>query len=158
MRRSTTSKFKWAVRITVVGGIIWLLWSFLGLHVSEPRGPITATKAESITGIRVPPEAKNIRAASYRQWIEYAQYLRFEAPVDVCLRFASTIVPGATTQPADEYDLARNAHPIRAGAFDDLSWFDLEKAQNVVTAGGGSSQPQIWVDQTRGVFYFRKTD
>jgi hypothetical protein len=39
-----------------------------------------------------------------------------------------------------------------------MSWFDLDRAKNVVTAGGGPSQPQIWVDQTRGVFYYRKTD
>jgi len=31
-------------------------------------------------------------------------------------------------------------------------------AQNVVGAGGGSQCPQVWVDQNRGVLYFRIAD
>jgi hypothetical protein len=158
MQRGKPSKFKWFVRVAVLGLVVWFVWSLFGFHVTESRGPITASKAESITDLKLPPEAKNIRAAKYSQWIEYAQYLRFEAPVDVCLRYASTVAPGAATQPADEFDLKNGARPIRSGAFDDFSWYDLDKAQNVVTAGGGPSQPQVWVDQTRGVFYYRKTD
>ncbi|MBC7782813.1 MAG: hypothetical protein H7144_03155 [Burkholderiales bacterium] len=158
MQRRKPSKFKWFVRVAVLGVIVWFVWSLFGFHVTESRGPCIASKAESITGLTLPPESKNIRAASYSQWIEYAQYLRFEAPVDVCVRYASTVVPGAATQPADEFNLKNGASLIRSGAFDDFSWFDLDKAQNVVTAGGGPSQAQVWVDQTRGVFYYRKTD
>jgi hypothetical protein len=33
------------------------------------------------------------------------------------------------------------------GAFEDFDWFDLDKAQNVVTAGGGPSQ--LWTDRPR---------
>ena len=134
------------------------IWSLFGFHVTESRGPITAFKAESITGLKLPPEAKNIRAASFSQWIQYADYLRFEAPVDVCLSYASTVTPGAATQPADEFDLKSGARLTRSGALEDFDWFDLDKAQNVVMAGGGPSQPQVWVDQARGVFYYRKTD
>jgi hypothetical protein len=158
MQREKPSRFKWFWRVAVLGLIVWFAWSLFGRHVSEPRGPISASKAESMLGIRVPPEAKNIRAATYSQWMEYAQYMRFEAPVDICLRYAALVVPGAATQPADEYDLIFNARPLRADAFEDFGWFDLAKAQNVATAGGGPSQPQVWVDPTRGVFYYRKTD
>jgi hypothetical protein len=158
MQRGKLSKFKWFVRLAILGVVVWFVWSLFGFHVSEPGGPISAAKAQSMLGVQVPPEAKNIRAATYSQLVEYAHYLRFEAPVDVCLRYAETVVPGATTKPADEYDLAGNARPLRAGAFDDFSWFDLDMAQHVVTAGGGPSQPKIWVDQSRGVFYYRKTD
>src|SRR4051794_14290338 len=114
MQRGKPSKFKWFVRVAVLGVVVWFVWSLVGFHVSEPRGPISASKAESMLDIRLPPEAKNIRAATYSQWIEYAQYLRFEAPVDVCLRYAATVVPNAATQPADQYDLAGNARPPRA--------------------------------------------
>ena len=158
MKRGKTSKFNWFVRVAILGVIVWFVWSLIGFHVTESRGPITASKAESITDLKLPPEAKNIRAASYSQWMEYAQYLRFEAPVDVCLHYASTIVPGAAIQPADEFDLKNGARLLRSGAFDDFSWFDLDKAESVVTAGGGPSRPQVWVDRTRGVFYYRKTD
>jgi hypothetical protein len=159
MNRGKPSKFRWIPRIAIVGMTVWFLWSLVGFHVTESSGPISPSEAESIAGIRVPPQAKNIRAANYSQWIEYAQFLRFEAPVDVCLRYASTVAPGAATRPVvDEPELTRNASPIRTGAFDDFGWFDLDKAQNVITAGGGPGEPQVWVDQTRGVFYYRKTD
>lgn len=158
MQRDKPSKAKWFVRVAVLGLVVWFVWLLVGFHVTESRGPITASEAESMTDLKLPPQATNIRAAQYRQWIEYAQYLRFEAPVDVCLQYASTVVPAAATQPADEFDLVSQARLIRPGAFEDFSWFDLDKAQNAVTAGGGPSQPQVWVDQNRGVFYYRKTD
>jgi hypothetical protein len=158
MQRGKPFKFKWLVRVAVLGVVVWFVWSRVGFHSTESRGPIDASRAEWITGLKLPSEAKNIRAAKYSQWIEYAQYLRFEAPADVCLRYAATVALGAATQPADEFDLKNGARPIRSGAFEDFSWFDLDKAQNVVTAGGGPSQPQVWVDQARGVFYYRKTD
>lgn len=158
MQRGRPSKFKWFMRVAVLGVVVWLVWPLFGFHVTESRGPVTASKAELITGLKLPPEATNIRAASYSQWVEYAQYLRFEAPAEVCLRYAFTVAPGAATQPADDSDLKNGARPIRSGAFDDFSWFDLDKAQNVITAGGGPSRPQVWVDQTRGVFYYRRTD
>lgn len=158
MQQGKPFKFKWFAAVAVLSFVGWVAWSLFGFHVIEPHGPINASQAESITGLRLPPEAKNIRAAKYGQWAEYAQYLRFEAPVDVCLRYASTVAPGAATQPADESDLKDDARLIRPEAFDDFSWFDLDTAQNVATAGGGPSEPQVWVDQTRGVFYYRKTD
>jgi hypothetical protein len=156
MQRGKRSKL--FVRVAVLGVIVWFLWSLFGFHVTESRGPINASKAESITGLTLPREANNIRAASYSQWIEYGQYLPFETPVDVCLHYASTVAPGAATEQADEIDLKNGARLVRPGTFDDFTWFDLDKAQNVVTAGGGPSRLQVWVDQTRGVFYYRKTD
>lgn len=158
MQQGKSSKFKWFVRVIVLGVIVWFVWSLFGLHVTESHGPITAANAESLVGVTVPPEATNIRAASYSQWIEYAEYLRFEAPVDICRQFASTVVPTGTTRPADEFDLAQESKTPRADAFEDFSWFDLDKAQDVFTVGGGPSQPQVWVDQRRGVVYYRKMD
>lgn len=150
--------FKWIGRIAVIAVVAGVAWSLFGVQVSEPRGPITASQAQSILGIKLPPEAKNIQAASDSQWIEYEQYLRFEAPVGVCLRYASVIVPGATTRPIDRSELVRMSRPLRAGAFKEFNWFDLAQAHNLITMGGGPSKPQVWVDRTRGVFYYRKTD
>jgi hypothetical protein len=158
MRRGKPPNLKWLVRFGVLGVIVWFAWALFGLHVTEPRRPITVSRAESITDLELPREARNIRAASYSWGVEYSQYLRFEAPPEVCLRYASTVAPRAATRPADEFDLRNGAHLTRSGVFDDFSWFDLEKAQDVVTAGGGPSQPEVWVDQTRGVFYYRKMD
>jgi len=70
------------------------------------------------------------------------------------MAYAASVVPNVELQPIDEYDLASNARPARKDVFDDFSWFDLGKASNVVCAGGGSSQPRVWVDKTRCVFYY----
>lgn len=59
---------------------------------------------------------------------------------------------------ADKSSLKGNAKPIGTNPFRDFTWFDLDQAKNIVTAGGGPSAPEVWVDQARGVFYFRKTD
>lgn len=152
------SKFGWVLRGAALVVIAWGMWSLVGFHVSEPSGPITAAKAKSITGLTLPAEATNIRAASYSQWIEYAQYLRFEAPAEVCLSYAATIVSGEAIVPGDEFHVKRASQPLRPDAFKDFSWFDLAQAEDVVTAGGGSSQPQVWVDRVRSVFYYHKSD
>lgn len=150
---------KWIVPITIIGCIAWFAWEMLGLHVTEPRGFIDASEAKSIADIEIPTEAKNIRAASARQWIYCERYVRFEAPVDVCLRFAAKIAPGSTTRPVEADDLASRKFPVRKGVFEDLSWFDLNQAQDVVSTGtGGSWEPRVWIDRRRGVVYYLITD
>lgn len=159
MGRRRSFSLRWVVRVTIVIVAASLfVWQLAGFHVIESRGPITAARAKSITGLTLPPQATNIRAASYRRWIEYAQYLRFEAPPEVCLSYAATILPGEAIQPAHDFGLERASQPLRPDAIKDFSWFDLDQAQDVVTAGGGPGQPEIWVDRNRGVFYYRKTD
>lgn len=144
--------------IVVICLAAWFGWSLFGLRVTESHGPVDAERAESILGITLPPEARNIRAASYSQWIQYGQYLRFEAPVDVCLRFANDVTQGAATRPAGEFEQKQAARTPRAGVFDDFSWFDLHQARDVVIWRGGPSTPEVSVDRERGVVYYRKTD
>lgn len=149
----------WLVRTVVLAAIGWFLWSMFGLHVHEPPGPISVETAAALASIPIPPEAKNIRFAGFSHWIQYEQYLRFEAPVEVCLRHAAVIVPGKTLQPADAFQLRPERFPVDKNVFRKFDWFDLGGiGQNVVEAGGGPSEPTVWVDQTRGVFYYRKTD
>lgn len=153
------SRTRWIVRVVVLAVLVYGVWQLFGLHVSEPPRPATPSQAQAYTGVPLPAEAKNIGVASYRQWIEFAQYVRFEAPVDVCLKYAAVVAPGAALQPVDDYQLERDARPIREGVLKDFVWFDLAKAKNVVGAGGTPNQmANVWVDQDRGVFYFRKTD
>jgi hypothetical protein len=158
--RKTT--VRWLVRIVVLAVVVYGVWQLFGLHVNEPPRPATPAQAQKYTGVPLPAEAHNIGVAGYRQWIQFEQYVRFEAPVDVCLKYAAKVVPGATLQPIDEYEIKRGGGPIREGVFTDFGWFDLAKGKNVVGAAGGPGTPgqmgDVWVDQDRGVFYFRKTD
>jgi hypothetical protein len=148
----------WAVTVGLAGLFALFAWSLLGLHVNEPRGPVSAAEAASFASIPIPPEATNIRIAGYSQWIQYEQYVRFEAPVAVCLRHAAAVVPGEPLTPVGQDELKSSRLPVRQDVFLDFSWFDLRNASSVAGAGGGPSQPRVWVDQDRGVFYYRKTD
>ena len=72
MGRRRPFSLRWAVRVGIVVVAVLFAWQLAGFHVTESRGAITAAKAKSITGLTLPPQATNIRAAGYRQWIEYA--------------------------------------------------------------------------------------
>lgn len=133
-------------------------WALVGLHVSNPARPVSPQQAEAITGVPLPPEASNIRVAGYQQWIEFVQYVRFEAPVEVCLEYAAAVIPGAALQPVDEYQLERDARPLREGVLQNFGWFDLAEAQNVIGASRRGPHENVYVDQDRGVFYYRVTD
>ncbi|HVX86666.1 MAG TPA: hypothetical protein VH253_17925 [Phycisphaerae bacterium] len=117
----------------------------------------TAGEAAAYTGVTLPAGAHDIGVAGWRQWIQAVEYVRFEAPVDVCLRYAAAVVPGVALQPEDGGLVELDGRPIREGVLKDFGWFDLGKAKDVV-GGGDASGVRVWVDRERGVFYFRKTD
>jgi len=122
------------VPAVVVAAVVYGVWQLFGLHVNEPGRPATASEAEAYTGVPLPAEARNIGVAGYRQWVEFAQYVRFEAPADVCLKYAGAVAPGAVLQPADEDQLWLDARPIREGALTDFAWFDLSPTRTTSSA------------------------
>ena len=158
MSRTGTSKFTWAVLILISSMVVWFAWEVFVLHIEEPRGPVSASKAQSFASIRIPAEATNIRVAGFRHWIQYQQFVRFQAPTAVCLRTATEIASGEKLVAVSSDELAFAPGPDRKGVFHDFSWFDLPTATNVVAAGGGTGRPRVWVDQDRGIFYYCKTD
>ncbi|MEX0775852.1 MAG: hypothetical protein WD042_09090 [Phycisphaeraceae bacterium] len=155
-----------AVSLVIVGGIALAVVAVIGramapandVRVYEPAPFASAAEASKASGIPLPPEAKSVRVASWSQWIGHATYMRFDAPVAVCLRHAAVLVPDEALAPVAARQLADDATPPEPGIFRDVSWFDLGAAQNVVAAGGGSQRPRVWVDRTRGVLYYRLTD
>ncbi len=155
-----------ALPVVLVAGTIVVVVAAIGfatapandLRVYEPAPFATAAEASKGCGIPIPPEATNVRFAGWSQWIAHEDYLRFEAPVSVCLRHAAVLVPGEALSPVPSARLAADARAPQPGIFRDMSWFDLGAAQNVVGAGGGSQRPRVWVDQDRGVLYYRLTD
>ena len=133
--------------------------------------PMFATAAEAIKacGIKLPAEARNVRVVTRKEWLEYEEYVRFEGPVSACLSHASDVVKGEPLLPIPSSGLQRQAGPIMfpppapprkgdplsAGIGQEPGWWDLSSAINVVGAGGDApDKPQVWVDQTRGVYYY----
>jgi len=152
-KTSRTRLFVKIVAASVLCLLLFAAWDLLLPHSYEPSAFVAPITAQDYTDVPLPPEARNIRVAEYRHWIQFEQYVRFEAPPEVCLKYAASILPGYTLQPVDEYELKTSRFPLTKGAFRDFTWFDLATAQNVVAAGGGSDKPSVWIDQTRGVFY-----
>jgi hypothetical protein len=133
---------------------------FRNIEASIYESPVFANAAEARKHITIslPDEATNIRFAGYREWLAVEDLMRFEAPTDTCLKHAELVLPGKEILPINAEDLARAARQPFGSHFKDSSWFDLHKATNVVHISGGPSQAEIWIDQDRGVLYYRMTD
>jgi hypothetical protein len=153
----TKSRSKLYSGLAILAAIGLFAWSLAGLHVHEPAGPVSAAEAKDFTRIEIPPEATNIRIAGFHQWIQYEQFLRFEAPAEVCLRTARRVQPNVKLARCDEFDL-KHVDSVRKDVYHDLTWFDLQQGVEVYGAGGGPGEPRLWVDTRRGVFYLKKTD
>lgn len=71
-----------------------------------------ATEARKHLKIPLPDEAVNIRFAGCREWIAADDVLRFEAPVDVCLKHAGVMFPGTPLTPIASKDLPQASPPL----------------------------------------------
>jgi len=123
--------------------------------IYESPAFLTASEARKHIAVSLPDEATNIRFAGYREWIAADDYLRFEAPVDVCLKHAAVMMPKSPLQQHQDRSSSAGTHPSSLH-LKDLSWFDLKRATNVVSARDGMKA--LFIDQDRGVFYYRFTD
>jgi len=141
--------------------------------------PLTVEQArQQDCPIPLPDSAHNVQwvfAAGGLQALEIL--VRFEAPVDVCRAHVQTVfdawtkhwfergaqgqrmnpwppsplmpLSSLTSKPAPEdHDMAGRA-----------TWFDVDHITKGSTAGVvGGSGPQIWIDEDRGIFYYKLTD
>jgi hypothetical protein len=112
----------------------------------------------------LPKGCSNVNYAMVMDWQLYDCYVRFEAPVDVCLRHMDTVIAweNQVYKTNRVYPTTEMTHFAEGGGGDQTipaSWFDLDKIHHGVEAGTGDShQPKIWVDTNRGVFYYHETD
>lgn len=139
------------VPVVLLAGICWAGWSFLRLQVNDPIGNSSPAIVQEYTGVAPPPEASNIRTAGHSKGMIWSHYVRFEAPVPVCLAYAQKVVHGNP--------LTTNFTQLTDGVIQNdrrlllnMNWFDLPNATNLV--GADSEGSTVWVDQDRGVFYF----
>ena len=136
-------------------GLFWF-WEAIRLHVDEVRPGSPAEVAE-FTSVAPPSQATKIRVASFQEsggW-GFAHYVRFEASPAICSRYAAAVVPGATLSASDNFHAS-----LDPDVFKDMSWFDVGHAGTLLHARGNMPRPNmhVWVDTTRGVFYFMETD
>lgn len=90
--------------------------------------------------------------------------LRFEAPVDDCMKHAQAIRDENATQMKWKPEMLQ----LREYAGDagdqefylgPIPWFDISRIRHGLTGGGKTSyDPEFWIDQERGIFYCRIID
>jgi hypothetical protein len=145
----------WPVAMVLAAAVLFGLWEMFARHVDEGR-PGSRAEVTAFTSVPPPPQAAKIWVASYGEGpMAFSHYVRFEAPPAVCRAYAAAVVPGATLSRPDDNSVALDLE-----IFKNMSWFDLGQATTLVGARGSMPRPNIhvWVDTTRGVFYFMETD
>ena len=161
-KRRVWRRIKLAIVLAVPALLVWAI--FLP-HVTKTSGPVSLDQADGCP-IPLPQGAKNIRFYKLFQFNSFVEFVKFEAPADVCLEHIKpTLIAWGET-----FDYLRDrVEPVRdlekppyrnifAEEFG-VTWFDPHTIRKgVIAGGGGSGIPTIWVDTERGVFYYQVSD
>jgi hypothetical protein len=112
----------------------------------------------------LPPSSHNINYAMYADWQAYQRLVRFEAPMEDCIRHIDVVLAWhakmhkwTSSYPRVEVtSVEQHGGDTEMGA---TPWFDVDKIRHGIYTGKNSSHtPEIWVDTDRGVFYYCETD
>lgn len=124
--------------------------------------------------ISLPPEAKQVQFVDYYAgYGHFIQYVRFEAPLDVCRSHAKRIIKehNANIRPASlqvltdsqSFDLERartfSSQAVSGEPASQAPWFDTGSILNGEAWGErGSHKPYMLIDVDRGFFYYLCSD
>ena len=128
--------------------------------IVQTKSPLSKAEAEALCPIALPEGATNIQYAVWSLWQASQTFVRFEAPVEVCLQHAEDILKSYSRNLERVLTHTNASGPISMpllispGALN-LTWFDLPK----FTAGLEYKlitmpTPTVWVDTNRGCFYY----
>lgn len=127
--------------------------------------PLTFAQAikESDIDFPLPPSSSKIYYAMYGDWQAYTRIVRFEAPVDDCIRHIDTVIEwnDKMYKRTSSYPRTKIFSVERQGAgwLEPAPWFAPETITNGLYVGESAShRPQIWIDLHRGIFYFSECD
>jgi hypothetical protein len=107
----------------LVGYVIWLFSS----HVYDPAEASTPPDVTHYTSVPPPSEARDIRVAAFSYQQAGFTFVRFTAPVDVCMKYAAAIMPNNALKPLTPDQGLQDLGTIHGASFrfHDLRWFDL---------------------------------
>jgi hypothetical protein len=135
------------------------------VHGKRYDKPLTYTEASQKKDITfpLPTSAHNIYFGIYGEWQAYTMIVRFDAPVQDCIKHIDTVLAWDDKNYSRTSSYSRvtvtNVEPVDAGFLTPTAWFTPDKITHGIHVGeGGSHVPQIWVDSDKGTFYFRETD
>jgi len=127
--------------------------------------PLTYAQAakEKDIDFPLPASSHHIYYAMYADWQAYTRIVRFQAPVDDCIKHMATAVAWddkiySRTSSYPRLTISSVA-PVGTGYLDPVPWFTPHSIVNGLYTGAKESHtPEIWVDLDRGIFYFMEMD
>ncbi len=153
-----------SVFICVVAIASWLRFRGPDALVRVDKSISLAEARRRVEGFPFPASAHDICYAEYGQSQEYEFVLRFEAPPSDCIASIPNIFRWQAKKSHEVSDEGANSkceytHLPRTTSLRPVSWFDNAMIEHGVFAGAeGSHRPQVWVDEDKGILYYREID
>ncbi len=128
------------------------------LSVKQAGITLTARYGASPEGwdVPLPDKATNVYYANYSHFVAYSYYVRFNAPLEVCLTYAKKLTGQEPPPPRSSEESPFRAYTC--GWAKGLPWFGVWNIRNGFEVGGGSSTPRVYVDTDRCIFYYEIMD
>jgi hypothetical protein len=126
--------------------------------------PLSREEAQPNCPITLPEGATNIQYAVWSQWQAAQTYVRFEAPVSVCLEHAKAVMQTYAVNSGKEVTQSRVVGPLTMPLVISptelkIPWFDLPRfSAGVAFKVNAHPSPTVWVDTNRGCFYLELND
>ncbi len=156
----------------------WGLWTLMAVIVffamtaarcARPtieRHDVPMSRDEALKqGIQFPfpSTAQKIHVARYSFGFAFELLVRFEAPVSVCeqhvaevLKWHDKSMPNQEKPSVEQVD---HVDYVENSMLKPTPWFNPGTLKRGLHVGEpGCSVPEIWIDQEKGIFYFRETD
>jgi len=161
-KRPLTRRIAFVAVLVILASFVWAI--FLP-HETKTSQSVSLDHAGGCP-IPLPPTASNIQFYKHVQFNFFSEFVRFEAPVDDCIKHIES-VRAAWGKEFDylryRFEPARSLDeppmPQTLAQERGVTWFDPHNIRKGLTAGGGGSGiPNIWVDTERGVFYYELSD
>ena len=140
--------------VALLGLAAWVGWEVFGLHVDDPMGYTSASAVKDYIGIPPPASAIHIHTAGYEQGMEFSHFVRFEAPVGDCVAYAQKVAHGMPPTADGVVRFDRSLISYERSKLPNSTWFDLFDLPDTKNIVGADPGAKVWVDQSRGVFYF----
>jgi len=123
---------------------------------------LTVERARQIgCPLPLPDSATTVHFAIYHNWGENDIYLKFKDDTSVCQQWVKTVVDANAQQnkyATTQTNLQRLTSPpeIKSwGGTGPLPWFNISRIVEGSCRPGGPNDPEIWIDNDRGIFYCR---
>jgi hypothetical protein len=128
----------------------YLSWWAVSLDIADPGTFTTAQDIAKYTDVQPPPQAHDFRVAHFSGGVAISNFVRFAAPVDVCLQYVKLVThKEAKTLTQDQVGQDLESIQFASSVIHDLRWFDLPYTMRYWKIEAGRPTflaPHSWID------------